>query len=336
MRERLDLAATGTPMQPMQRLGAALGFEEGMLWVKRDDLTGLVGGGNKARKLEYLLADALDKGCDVLVTGGAPQSNHVRATAAAAAKSGLRCVAVLAGDGSFDVDGNLLLDELLGAEIVWSGEWDAVGVERKLAETCLRLESEGARPYEVPLGGASEVGTLGYVAAAEEIARQAPPGAVVYTASGTGGTQAGLVVGFGHHSRVVGVDVGALEDLPDRIDRLVAATASAAEMPMPDGRIRLDRDHVGPGYGVPSEEALEAIALVARTEGLVLDPVYSAKAMAALIDDSRSGRLQPDRPVVFLHTGGLPSVFSSNYAEAILRAVRAGGVEPPRAGPTGT
>jgi D-cysteine desulfhydrase len=302
-------AARGTPLQPLDRLGATLGFAPGALLVKRDDLTGLAGGGNKARKLEYLVADALRQGCDTLVTAGAAQSNHVRLTAAAASVAGLRCVGVLGGDRPARDEGNLVLDRLLGLEPVWVGAYDAYHLEEVLAETTLRLRAEGRRPYEIPLGGATPVGSLGYVVAADELAAEAP-GATVYTATGTGGTQAGLAVGFGRHERVRGVDVGAVPDVAARIDHLVPAVAALAGRPVPSGSLRLDHGHVGTGYATGTDAAREAMALAARLEGLILDPVYSARALAALVADRRAGRLPADLPVVFLHTGGLPSVFT--------------------------
>jgi D-cysteine desulfhydrase len=311
--ERRPLAVTPTPLQPLPRLGRELGFVDGALWVKRDDLTGLAGGGNKARKLEYLVADALAHGCDTLLTGGAAQSNHVRMTAAAACMTGMTCVAVMGGEPRDTPDGNLLLDAVLGAELVWAGAYDAELLETVMAETTLRLRAEGRHPYEVPLGGASDVGTMGYVVAAAEIVAQAPLGSVVYTATGTGGTQAGLVVGFGNHARVRGVDVGAIPDVAERTAGLVAATASLAHRPMPKGQLRLDTSQVGEGYGRPTDEGRDAIASAARLEGLLLDPVYSAKAMAALVADRRSGVLRADQPTVFLHTGGLPSLFAERH-----------------------
>ncbi len=310
---RVDLTAGPTPLHPMPRLGAALGFADGALWVKRDDLTGLAGGGNKARKLEYLLGDAQQQGCDVLVTGGAAQSNHVRMAGAAAQVAGMRCVAVLGGDAPEEADGNLLLDHLLGVELIWVGTSDATEVERVMAETALRLASEGARPYDVPLGGASDVGTLGYVRAAAEIASEAPLGSVVYTATGSGGTQAGLVVGFGHHDRVRGIDVGAVPDVAHRICDLIPAVASLSHRPMPAGHLHLDDSQVGRSYGAHTDAAREAIELAARSEGLLLDPVYSAKALAALMADRRADRLAADQPTVFLHTGGLPSLFARRH-----------------------
>jgi D-cysteine desulfhydrase len=316
--DRTLLAGTPTPLHRLDRLGRELGFDEGMLWAKRDDLTALAGGGNKARKLEFLVADALREGAEVLVTGGAAQSNHVRMTVAAARMTGLDCTVVLGGEPTELREGNLLLDVLLGADIVWAGEYDAARLETVLAETALRVGSEGRRPYEIPLGGASPIGTLGYVLAADEIMSAAPRGCVVYTASGTGGTQAGLVVGFGHHDRVRGVDVGALDDLEHRICDLVPAVAALADRPFPAGTLHVDRSQIGQGYGAHTEAAREAIELAARLEGLLIDPVYSSKALAGLIADRRADRLRRDQPTVFLHTGGLPSLFTERNAAWLL------------------
>lgn len=314
---RFPLAGAPTPLQPIDRVGADLGFAPGRLLIKRDDLTSLTGGGNKARKLEYLVADAIAQGCDTLVTGGAAQSNHVRTTGAAARVAGLRCTAVLAGQaptaGVVD-EGNLVLDRLFGIDIVWAGTYDAFHLEQIIAETAMRLDAQGRRPYEIPLGGACPVGTLGYVAAADELAGEAPPGAIIYAATGTGGTQAGLVVGFGHHDRVRGIDVGAIPDVDERIATIIPATCSLAGRPLPTGRLHLDRGHVGAGYGAHTEEAREAIELLARREGIVLDPVYSGKAFAGLIADARAGQVAPEQTVIFLHTGGLPSLFTSRAA----------------------
>jgi 1-aminocyclopropane-1-carboxylate deaminase/D-cysteine desulfhydrase-like pyridoxal-dependent ACC family enzyme len=314
----VPLVTCPTPLQAMDRLGAELGFAPGVLRVKRDDLTGLAGGGNKARKLAYLVADAQAQQCDVLVTAGAAQSNHVRLTAAAARKSGLDIVAVLGGAQPVLDEGNLVLGRLFGLEAVWVGRYDAYHLEEVLAETVVRLRSEGRRPYEIPLGGASPVGTMGYVSAADELAAEAP-GAIVYTATGTGGTHAGLAVGFGHHARVRGVDVGAVPGVATRIDQLVAATATLAHRPVPDGQVQLDPSQVGEGYVTGTSAAREAMHLAAYSEGLVLDPVYSARALAGLIADRRTGRLDADQPVVFLHTGGLPSVFTERTAAWLAR-----------------
>ena len=299
----------------MDRLGRELGFADGALWVKRDDLTGLGGGGNKVRKLEFLVGAALAQGCDTLLTCGATQSNHVRLTAAAARASGLSCTAVLGGRRHERADGNVVLDELFGLDVVWIGAYDAGRVGTVLAETAMRLTAEGRHPYEIPLGGASEVGTLGYVVAAGELAAQAPLGSLVYTATGTGGTQTGLVVGLGHHDRVRGVDVGAIPDVGARIEALAAGVASLSGHPLPEGRPQIDQSQIGDGYATRSEAVREALVMAARLEGLIFDPVYSGRALAGLIADRRSGRLAPDQPVVMLHTGGMPALFADRFRD---------------------
>lgn len=312
---RVELTTAPTPLQPMDRLGRALGFADGALWVKRDDLTGLGGGGNKVRKLEFLVGAALAQGCDTLLTAGAAQSNHVRLTGAAARASGLSCTAVLGGRAPERAEGNVVLDQLLGVDAVWIGDYDAARLETMLAETAMRLTAEGRHPYEIPLGGASPVGTLGYVVAAGELAAQAPLGSLVYTATGTGGTQAGLAVGFGHHDRVRGVDVGAVPEVGDRIEALIPSVASLAGRPFPEGRLQVDHRQIGDGYGTRSEAVREALELAARHEGLIFDPVYSGRALAALVADRRSGRLTPDQPVVMLHTGGAPALFTERFRD---------------------
>jgi D-cysteine desulfhydrase len=315
--ERFCLAGLPTALQPLPRLGHALGFAHDALWAKRDDLTALAGGGNKARKLEFLVAEAKALGCEVLVTGGAPQSNHVRMTAAAAGMADLECVAVLGGPPPppDSYEGNLVLDALLGVEPVWVGEYEAVAIERVLAETTERLRLDGRRPYEIPLGGASPLGCLGYVLGAEELTGQAPVGALVYAAAGTGGTHAGLAVGLGDLDRVRSVDVGAVPGVSDRIVDLIPAVASLAGRPDPTGNLHLDASQIGAGYGARTDACREAIELAARHEGLLVDPVYSGKALAGLIADRRSGRISADQPVVFLHTGGLPTLFVRRYRD---------------------
>lgn len=307
-RPTVSFAATGTPLQRADRLGAALGLKPGLMWVKRDDLTGLAGGGNKARKLEFLCADALSDGCDTVVTGGAAQSNHVRMTAAACAALGLRCVAVLAGPCPQIWQGNLVLDRLLGAEVRWADRVDLVAA---LDEEKARLTAEGRAVYVIPLGGSSPVGALGYVTCADELAEEAPPDALVVCADGSGGTHAGLVAGFGAHERVLGVNVG-FDDLDPKVAELAAATACLAGRSEPSGAIRLDAGQPEP-YGEPTAATREALELAAHCEGLVLDPVYTGRAMAALITRCRDGRIPADQPVVFLHTGGLPALFTDRY-----------------------
>jgi D-cysteine desulfhydrase len=307
-RPTVSFAATGTPLQPADRLGAALGLQPGRLWVKRDDLTGLAGGGNKARKLEHLCAHALGEGCDTVVTGGAAQSNHVRMTAAACAALGLRCVAVLAGPPPQIWQGNLVLDHLLGAEVRWADRVDLVAA---LDEEQAQLTAAGRAVYVIPLGGSSPVGALGYVTCADELGKEAPPDALVVCADGSGGTHAGLVAGFGDHERVLGVNVG-FDDLDAKVDELAAATASLAGRPRPSGSIQLDVGQPEP-YGQPTAATRGALELAARCEGLLLDPVYTGRAMAALVTRCRDGRIAGDQPVVFLHTGGLPALFTDRY-----------------------
>ena len=316
---RLALAHLPTPLEPMERLGPHLGMEPETLWVKRDDATGLAGGGNKARKLEFLCADALAQGCDTLVTGGGRQSNHVRMTAAAANRLGLRCTVVLGSEEPTVPSGNVVLDELLAPEMVWRGALDYYGVEAAIEDTCLRLEAEGRRPYRMPIGGASAVGALGYVAAAHELVGQLPDVQLVVVADGSGGTHSGLVAGLGRHELVLGVDVGTRPDLDEQVPAKAAETAALAGLPPPAGQCQIDHDRFGPGYAAPTDECREALDLAARLEGLILDPVYSGKAMAGLIAARRDERIGADTRVVFLHTGGMPALFAAAYADWIKR-----------------
>ena len=306
-----------TPVQPMDRLGAALGLAAGRLWVKRDDLTGLAGGGNKVRKLEHLCADALAQGCDTLVTGGGRQSNHARLTAAAAAVLGLRCRLVLGSDPPSTATGNLVLDHLLGAEIVWAGPLDFYALEAAIDTEAAAVSAAGGRPYAMPLGGASTIGQLGYVVAALELRAQLPDTSLVVVADGTGGTHAGLVAGWGSHEAVLGIDVGTRPDLDHTVPRHALEAAARAGLPAPTGTCQIDHTRYAPGHGEPNPATREALDLAARLEGLVLDPVYSGKAMAGLIAAAREGGLPTDGTVTFLHTGGMPALFSPRYADWI-------------------
>ncbi|MBG6137895.1 pyridoxal-phosphate dependent enzyme [Longispora fulva] len=305
MDARVEFTSGATPVQRADRLAAAIGMRPGALWIKRDDLTGLAGGGNKARKLEYLCADAQAAGHTLLVTGGGPQSNHARATAAAAAYLGLGCHLVLAGDPPAQASGNLVLDRLLGATV----EWTTGPLEDAIAAA---TAARGG--YLVPFGGSSPLGALGYVRAADELRAQVPDVRLVVTATGSAGTHAGLAAGFGDWGLVGGVRVTEFADLRDRVRRLAGEAAALAGRPAPAGELVLDERHLGGGYGVPTREALAAIGLTARTTGLILDPVYTGKAMAALAAGVRDGELDPEATTVFLHTGGLPGVFAERYA----------------------
>jgi len=293
---RAELASWPTPLEPAPRLAAALGLEPGDLWIKRDDLTGLGGGGNKVRKLEWLCGAALASGATALVTSGAAQSNHARLTAAAGARLGLDVVLVLRGGPDPAASGNLALDGLFGATVVWAGDADLAG---RVDEVAGELRGRGAVPAVIPFGGSSPLGARGYVVCGEELTAQAPDLAQVVVALGSGGTMAGLVHALGA-DRVLGVHVGAVPDP-------AAVVAGMLDRPAPALRIRVDQ--VGDGYPVLTPAAWDAMATAARTEGLVLDPVYTSRAMAGLAAAVRDGSVVPGERTVFLHSGGLPGLF---------------------------
>ena len=314
--DRVPLAHLPTPLEEMPRLRAALGGGPRLL-VKRDDQTGLATGGNKTRKLEFLVAEALAQEADTLVTVGGPQSNHCRQTAAAAAKMGLRCALVLGGQPipEAEWEGNLLLDDLLGAELHWAGDRDR---DLVLAEVAEGLESSGARPYVIPLGGSVPTGASGYVAAVEELVEQlAERGEQVERivfASGSAGTQAGLLVGVKAlelGARVEGVNVDKEEDLIDKIKALAPATAAhlGLEVGFAEQDFILHNAYGRPGYGVITEAEWEAIRLMARTEGIICDPVYTGRALVGLIDLMRKGVFSPEETILFWHTGGAAGLF---------------------------
>ncbi|MET8769775.1 D-cysteine desulfhydrase family protein [Streptomyces sp. NPDC004658] len=307
----VPLGTFPTPLEPAPRLAAALGLGPEDLWVKRDDLTGLGGGGNKIRKLEWTVGAALAEGADTLVTTGAPQSNHARLTAAAGARLGLDVVLVLRGTRGASRSGNLALDGLLGARLAWAGDVDQAGLDTAAAEVCARLRSDGARPALIPFGGSSALGAKGYVRCGTELREQLPDLRTAVVALGSGGTMAGLVAALGGGS-VLGVDVGALAD-PAAAVAEFAAPLTAEEI-TPD-TLRIRRDQVGAGYAALTAPVREALRLAARTEGLVLDPVYTGRALAGLHAAVRDGSVRPGERTVFLHTGGLPGLFG--HADAI-------------------
>jgi L-cysteate sulfo-lyase len=317
--QRIGLAHLPTPFEPMKRLSAHLGGPR--LWVKRDDCTGLGLGGNKLRKLDYVLKQALEQGADTLVSGGVVQSNSQRQVAAAAAKLGLAChLAVYHGrlappSAEYEKTGNALLNRLFGAtlhDVPWNG--DRNGAIRALAD---QLRGEGRKPFVVPYGVSDALGAVGYASTVVEIAEQCAaanvsPAAIVHC-SGSGGTQAGLVVGVRMalpKARVVGIDIDAE---PERVRADVVAYAKGAAdllgLPFDAADVDVVAGHAGPAYGVPHQATIEAIKLGARLEGLVLDPVYSGKGLAGLIALIQSGRWTKDQDIVFIHTGGAPSLF---------------------------
>jgi len=320
---RFPLAQLPTPLQEARNLRTALGGPERSprILIKRDDLTGLAFGGNKVRKLEFLVADALAAGATVLVTAGAAQSNHARATAAAARVAGMRAVLILeepliAGPPQ----GNLLLDHLLGAEVRFVATGSDLNAEVDRVAADLTAAEEPA--YAIPVGGSNAVGLLGYVGMAGELAAQLGDLGIapsrLYYANGSRGTQAGIVLG----ARVVRATYAPLGVLvsPNSVEKEARALAITKEAAR---RLGLDVDlseadmlnvdgYVGAGYAAPTDACEEAILLLARTEAIFLDPVYSGKAMAALIDHVRSGSIDPEETVVFLHTGGGPALFAHN------------------------
>jgi D-cysteine desulfhydrase family pyridoxal phosphate-dependent enzyme len=308
-----------TPLEPMDRLAAALGTTATLL-VKRDDLTGLALGGNKTRKLELLCSEAVMQGCDALVTGGGPQSNHARQTAAAANRLGLACHLALAGGPPERHDGNLLLDHLLGATLHFTDAADYYGIEQAIEDLTAELAADGRRPYGIPVGGASVTGAVAYALAIDELRAQLPEDPDwIFVADGSGGTHAGLLAGLGADSptRVVGIDVGTRPDLDDAVPKLAADAAATASRDAPSATVIVDHDHFGDGYGFLTEECVAALRTTARAEGIVLDPVYSGKAMAAMTAWMRDGRVGADDTVLFWHTGGSPALFAHYYEEPL-------------------
>ena len=307
--DRVSLGFWPTPIEPLERLSKHLGGPE--LWIKRDDQTGLATGGNKTRKLEFLAADALGHGADHLVTTGAPQSNHARQTAAAAARLGLGCSLVLRGPKPEAFTGNLLLDELLGAHVNWSDTRDC---NESIGRVMADLRAIGRHPYLIPLGGSNVIGATGYVLAMQELLEQMNSARLnfdfIIFASSSGGTQAGIVLGacaFGYRGTVLGISVDhPAESLKTQVAALATATAthlgldtlSVADM------VNVNDDYLGEGYAHVSETEREAIKLMAQVEGILLDPVYTGRAFGGLIDLIRWGAFTRGQRVLFWHTGG--------------------------------
>ncbi len=299
----------------MPRLARTLNLPR--LLVKRDDQTGLAFGGNKTRKLEFLVAEAQEQGARMLITAGAVQSNHCRQTAAAAAKFGFDCLLVLAGEPPEHPSANLLLDGLLGASIVWAGGRE--NRERVLAETFEQAKAEGRQPYLVPYGGSNTTGALGYVYAMEEFLQQGEKADWIVFASSSGGTQAGLTLGarlFGYSGRLLGISV---DEPRDRLQVRAAGLATdtsekfGEHLEFSPDDILVNDDYCKAGYGVLTEAEREAIRLFAQAEGLLLDPVYTGRAAAGLIDLARQGFFKKDESVLFWHTGGQPALFAEAY-----------------------
>ncbi|MCE7997409.1 MAG: D-cysteine desulfhydrase family protein [Rhodobiaceae bacterium] len=315
-----------TPLQEMPRLREAL-MSDGracpQLYIKRDDLTGLAGGGNKTRKLEYLIGDALQKGADTVITAGALQSNHARQTAAAAAKMGLAAHLILFEtvpyeDPAYSTSGNLLLDRILGAEVHRQAkDADARAVFEEVTE---KIRASGGTPYLIPVGGSNAVGSTAYAQVFLEIQDQAKAAGItvdrIFHANGSLGTQAGLLAGRALTNggpKVEGISVskptresllGELLDIANLTSERIGGSLVQEE------DVRVEFRHLGDGYGMPTEGMVSAVELVARTEGLLLDPVYTGKAMAGMIAAILNGEIGETETLVFLHTGGMPGLFA--------------------------
>ncbi|MHB0897781.1 MAG: D-cysteine desulfhydrase family protein [Spirochaetales bacterium] len=317
---RIRFAHLPTPIEELKRLSTELGGPR--IYVKRDDATGLALGGNKTRKLEFLVADALAQGAKTLVTAGAAQSNHCRQTAAAAAKFGMACVLVLNGTPPEELSANLLLDELFGASIVWVAE--RKDRERVQEETFRKLQADGEAPYFVPYGGSCPVGALGYAFAVEEtLAQGLNPDWFVFGTS-SGGTHAGLVLGariFDYRGKILGISIDESEAwLKTRVSALAsdASELLGQRIDFEPEEIFADDSYCSAGYGVLTNAEKEAVRLFARMEGLLLDPVYTGRAAAGLIDLIGKGFFSREESVLFWNTGGQPALFAEKYQSNLI------------------
>jgi D-cysteine desulfhydrase family pyridoxal phosphate-dependent enzyme len=316
---RLRFAHLPTPIESLPRLSEALGGPR--LLVKRDDQTGLAFGGNKTRKLEFLVAEAQAQKADLLITAGALQSNHCRQTAAAAARFGFDCQLVLFGEPPSEASANLWLDQLFGADIIHTNRAHRDETLEKAFEEAKR---QGHKPYLVPYGGSNTTGALGYTYALEEFVAQNTGADWVVFPSSSGGTQAGMLLGarlFGYKGKILGISVdepqrhlqehvaGLASETSERLGKRIGFTAD---------EVLVNADYCAAGYGVLTDAEREAVHLFARTEGLLIDPVYTARAAAGMLDLIRSEFFRKDETVLFWHTGGTPALFADKYAAALL------------------
>ncbi len=305
-----------TPLHRLERLSGKLAGPE--IWIKRDDLTGFGGGGNKGRKLEFLMGAAIKADADRIITCGAQQSNHARQTAAAAAVLGLPCLLMLTG-GPETKTGNQVLDRWFGAEIEFLGDisWGQLrqATERRMEE----YRAQGNHPYLIPVGGSTPLGALGFVTAAAELVEQGPHFDAIYFASSSGSTQAGLAAGLAYlnqDTRVQGIMVDSSRNEPAADFAKLANGVSellGIDRRFAAAEINCEPNHVGEGYAIPSSEGVAAIRLLAQSEGLLLDPVYTSKAFAGMVSDIKSGNWRGGHRVLFWHTGGIPGLFAQGY-----------------------
>ena len=322
---RLSLGFLPTPIEPLKRLSAELGID---LALKRDDFTGFGGGGNKVRKLEFLMAEAVAAGANVLITTGGHQSNHARVVAAAARRFGMEAVLVLRGNPPTAYQGNLLLDRLFGAtlEFLEPTEYFTL-VEPRMAAHAEAARAAGKVPFIIPLGGATPTGALGYVRAVEEMDAQLkadglPPPDAIVAPTGSGGTLAGLALGAARHwpkTRIIGISVSRDRAwFQARIAAMANDTAALLEWPerIEPAALEIEDGYVGSAYGVPSSGGNAAVARLAATEGVLLDPVYTGKAMDGLFGQVASGSLPQGARVIFVHCGGSPALYP--FADSLL------------------
>jgi len=318
MTERIVLAHLPTPIEPLPKLTKLL--QAPQLIIKRDDLTGLGLGGNKTRKLEYLAADALAQGCRMLITTGAVQSNHCRQVAAAATRLGLGCILVLAGEDPGSRQGNLLLNELSGAKLVFVPKEER---DQRLHQAFAQADEDGMQPYLIPYGGSNPVGVQGYIQAMQELQDQNLQPDWIILASSSGGTQAGLLLGAkqtGFPGRILGISVDKpADELTQTIMALANQTAAwlGIDKKIESEDVLVNGAYCQAGYGILQPAEVEAIRLFARTGGILLDPVYTGRAAAGLIDLIRKGFFSPNETVLFWHTGGIPALFAEPYASAL-------------------
>jgi len=316
---RLHFAHLPTPIEELPRLSEKLGGPK--ILVKRDDQTGLAFGGNKTRKLEFLVAEALEQGAQMLISGGALQSNHCRQTAAAAARFGLDCTLVLNGEMPDQPSANLLLDQMLGAEMVTIA--DRADRDRTLRETYEKAVTAGRKPYLVTYGGSSPTGALGYAYAMKELMEQNVHADWIVFGTSSGGTHAGLVLGqrlFGYQGKVLGISIDEPEEwLKTRVSALAseASEKMGERIEFAPSDVLANTDYCRAGYGVLTEAERAAVRLFAKLEGLLLDPVYTGRAAAGLIDLIRKGFFKKNETILFWHTGGQPALFAEKYANKI-------------------
>ncbi len=316
---RIRLAHLPTPIEALPRLSAEL--HGPCLLVKRDDQTGIALGGNKIRKLEYVLAEAQANGARTLVTVGGAQSNHCRQTAALAARFGMDCILVLSGEPEHNFNGNVLLDHLFGAQIIWTTLPERENVLKAAFE---QAWAEGKRPFLIPLGASTPAGAVGYTTAFKEFIAQGVDADWIVVASSSAGTQAGLVLGAkssGWKGKILGISIDhPAGELQGEVARLAVEAAERLDLTLrfdPD-EILVNDGYLGGGYAVMGESEIEAIRLFARTDGLLLDPVYTGRAAAGMIDLIRQGFFKEKDRILFWHTGGTPALFAEPYASVLI------------------